>query len=427
MRGSGQGPERGGDIPEAVRLALEPLGRAFNAVCIYGPRHPRALHQMDMSQAEFQPLLASAGPLNINLTDGIIRVNGRGLAVPLPWMRMLKARMVSSQVEGFCITPQAGANSLFELLNLLATGRPGELNTLLEQNKIPGIGPSRIQIKAVSESETVIDKSEAGRVSGTALPKGMVLSQQSASSGVPVLDLDEGSASTEPELKSDMERGRGPDADQMGMSPRQFQNILAFIKGEEGSRPGPAIAGALNRAATDPEKLATLITEAAILKKSEMPADRSETLAEIVIGCLRRALDYVPPGPAVDTEEGGDISAQKSLLVLERLVLDKLRAHMGPVTADTQRRLKEALRHAGERMDAERAAARFMEARAELSVQEHQVITMMREHGPEAFTGTILERGLGSGDWQRLVIQARGAGLGGSGAGGGGGGEEEGG
>ena len=414
---SRHGADLSGDVPEVVRLALEPLGRAFNAVCIYGPRHPRTVHQLDASLSEFQPLIASAGPISINLADGKLRVNGREMPAPLPWMRMLKTRMTSSHVEGFCITPQAGTQGFSELLALLATGRPGELNDQLEQHRIPGVGPSRIQIRAVDASETVVDKAEAGREPGhgAVLPKGMVAGP--AAAGLPVLDLDEGAEPTAPLLEPGMDRSAERVADRLGMSPQQFQNIIAFIKGDEGSRPGPAISGALNRAATDPEKLATLITEAAILKKREMPAGRGETLADIVVGCLRRTLDHVHPAPAEDAGDEGDISAQKSLLVLERMVMDKLRAMMGPATADAQRRLKQALRQAGERMEADLTAVRFMEARAELSVQEQQVIHLMRERGPEAFQGTILERGLAPGDGQRLVIRA-----GGSGAGGGGGG-----
>lgn len=416
----------GGEISEAVQRALDPFGRALNAACIYGPRHARTRQWMDQAHEELQPILSGNEPLSFHLTDGIIYVNGRSLSRPAPWMRMLKARMVSGDVEGFEITAAAGIGELTELLEALATSRPGELKTKLQQNRIKGVVLSQVRMQAVSESEVVVDESVARAAAGSGIPgTGHGGPAPGAgSSGVGVLDLGEEAEGRAPARTFSPEEKLAQAASQMAIPPKQFQNIIAFIKGGAGPVAGSGVSGALNRAVTDPEKLATLITQAAVVGKSERPAGSGETLADIVVGCLRRTLDQVRPALSEEPEEPGAPSAQKSLLVLERMVTDKLRALMGPVNEETNRRIKAAIREVGEHVQVDRTALRFMEARSELTAQEQRLFALIREKGPDAFKGTAIERGLNATDWQELVVQAGaggGGGGGGFGAGGGGG------
>ncbi len=407
-----------GDIPDAVQRALDPFGRALNAACIYGPRHARTREWLDKAVGELQSVITATGPLNFNLVEGTVRVNGQALSQPAPWTRMLKARMVSGEVEGFGITSAAGIGEFTELFEALATGRPGELKARLEQGRIPGIRPSQLRIQAVSASEVVVDESVARAAAATASTHG----PEPAERGV--LDLGEENEGRTPPPDRTPEQQIAQAATDMGVSPRQFQNIIAFIKGGPESFPGPGVSGILNRAAADPERLASLITEAAVIRKNELPAGSGESLADIVVGCLRRTLDQVRPALSEETDDSGAPSGQKSLLVLERMVMDKLRALMGPVNAETNRRIKAAIREVGDHLQVDRTAMQFMDARATLTLQEQQLIALIRERGPDAFKGTAIERGLASEDWQKLVVQSgTGPGGGGQGPGGGGGGE----
>ena len=409
-----------GEIPEAVQSALDPLGRALNAACIYGPRHARTRQWLDQAFEELQPIIAANGPLNFNLVEGTVRVNGQALSQPAPWTRMLKARMVSGEIEGFSVTAAAGLGAFMELLEALATGRPGELKTRLEQGRIQGILPSQVRIQAIAATEVVVNESvarAASRAGATESAQG----REPAERGV--LDLGEEGEDKAPPSARTPEQRIAQSATDMGVSPRQFQNIIAFIKGGAEPLAGPGAAGVLHRAAADPERLAALITEAAVIRKHELPAGSGESLADIVVGCLRRTLDQVRPALGEETDDSGAPSAQKSLLVLERMVMDKLRALMGPVNAETNRRIKAAIRESGENAQVDRAALQFMDARATLTRQEQQLLALIRERGPDAFKGTAIERGLSAEDWQQLIVQS-GAGPGGGGKGQGGGGGE---
>jgi hypothetical protein len=417
-----------------VEALMPAFGKALNAACIYGPDHARTRQSIEEAYADFHTHIAKAGRFNVNLAEGAVRVEGHVPVRAPPWMRMLRARMVSAQLDGFCLLPRVTMQEFGGLITAIASSRPGELAESLKRGAFQGIQPSQIRLQAVSDTERVVaaDQQTGGNAAGGPGAAGGQPGTGSAGEAAPsahgLLDLEGVSATTA--VAEVPEPGRTTPED-AGFSPAQFQQIIAFIKGGESDRPGAGVSGALARAAADPEKLAALITEAAAVQRSQLPAGAKESMADIVIGCLRRTLDQVRPDLAAQeaADEEGTINAQQSLLLLEKLVVDRLRAMMGAPGPAALARIRGLMKEAADRMEADGVALQFMTHRSQLNEQEQKVLALLRAHGPEAFKGTVLEHGLSSADWQQLIVQSGraaggggGGGSGGAGAGSGGGG-----
>lgn len=401
-------------IPPRVEALLPAFGKALNAACIYGAGHARTRQAIEESYAAFHAQISAVGRFNINLSEGAVRVEGHLPPHPPPWMRMLRARMVSAKLDGFCLLPRVTMQEFGRLITAIASSRPGELAEELKKGVYQGVQPSQIRLCAVSDSETVVAAGQMprGGAEGGGKPGGGAAMPGTHG----LLDLEAGAETPAEPVRTAAGRTT---PEETGLSPAQFQQIIAFIKGGEGERPGTGVSGALARAATDPEKLAALITEAAVVQRSQLRADAGESMADIVIGCLRRTLDQVRPDLAAHEAEEGGVNVQQSLLLLEKLVVDRLRALMGPPGSSALSRIRALMKETSDRMEVDRVALRFMTHRSQLNEQEQKVLALLRAHGPEAFKGTLLERGLSSADWQQLIVQSgRAAAAAGSGTGG---------
>ena len=88
--------------------------------------------------------------------------------------------------------------------------------------------------------------------------------------------------------------GGGDDGDQDAGSEKpeataHVEKIIAFLKGEAASSEAPSAD--LEKLLSEPEKLGQLIMESAAIRQSAQSLDEGESLADIVIGCLRKTYE----------------------------------------------------------------------------------------------------------------------------------------
>lgn len=396
----------------ACRMMI-PVGRALNAACIYGAGHSRMRQVIEETYAEFHPLISIAQQLNVNVVEGRIRLDNVAPQVLTPFLRMLRTRMESISLDGFCITQDVTLSEFASLFSALASPKPNEFRQQLEAGTLRGITVSKYRYRAITDAQRVVDAAGGADVVGGGSSKraGLGGGCGQGVAGPHVLNLDQAeTASPAPEP------GRMT-PEEAGFSARQYQQIIAFIKGGVSERPGAGVTSGLTQAATDPERLASLIMEATILRKNESLSVPGESLADIVVGCLRRTVDHLRP-TLLSQSGGGPISAQKSLLVLEKLVLDKMRSLMGAPSPGAEDKIHAVLREMEGRLEADAVAFQFMEHHAALTEQERKIIHLLHTHGPDFFNGTVLEGGLPTEKWQQLLFQSGAAGGGSGGPGG---------
>ena len=224
--------------------------------------------------------------------------------------------------------------------------------------------------------------------------------------------------------------GDGADKSKKKNEPKptiQIDQIMAFLKGGPSSANNPPSSD-LQKMLSDPEKLGQLIMESVSIRQSAQSLDNGESLADIVIGCLRRTYDGLSEQKKYKSATG-KASLNKAMLLLEKTVVDKIRNSTGEDQPEVDQQILEALREAEEQRQVEILAARYAEQHKKISKAEMDILKYVREHGEEKARILLENSPVPEQEWNRLMVQGRQAGTGsgeGSGSDDGGGGGAEG-
>jgi len=184
------------------------------------------------------------------------------------------------------------------------------------------------------------------------------------------------------------------------------ENVLAFLKGNAG-KPDAATLDRIDEIASDTHKLVELIMKAADIREQAQSVVQGESLADVVVGSLRRVMQTVLKTPAAGTKKGRKQIA-KTLVMLEREMLDTLRAMAGDMDLDTMSTVSEAIRDIRSEVEIEDLADDYMKKRHAMERSEERVLRYMRTKGLEGVVDGELKRhlagdGLDDAEFQDLV------------------------
>jgi len=207
--------------------------------------------------------------------------------------------------------------------------------------------------------------------------------------------------------------GDGADKSKKKNEPKptiQIDQIMAFLKGDPSSADNPPSKD-LQDMLSDPEKLAQLIMESVSIRQSVQSLDNGESLANIVIGCLRRTYDGLSEQKKYNSPTG-KASLHKAMLLLEKTVVDKIRSSTGEDQPEVDKQILEALREAEEQRQVEILAARYAEQHKKISKAEMDILKYVREHGEEKARILLENSPVPEQEWNRLMVQGRQTGTG---------------
>ncbi len=352
----------------ALTNALNELSRTANIIATYGKNHPATRKTGETTFAAMQALFANRPQIVLGNFSGILTIDGDLIQASGTLLKSLERRLSRLQITGLRISKGTSAQELEQLAELLSHTEAADYANAIKDSALDHIALEDISFQAVREGQTVANTSDlAGMDAG----------------GVLVLDDDAGGSA-------------GPTANTV-----QVDQIVAFLKGDisiEDGNTGEELA----HAATDPETLGQMIMESVAIRQSASQLT-GESVSDIVLGCLRRTFDGLRTQPSFQTSDG-IASLQKSLLLLEESMLEKMRNLAGDACPELDRQIVQAVREMDETLGFELAARQYAEHRQAIKQNKEQLQAYLKTHAPEAAEELLQDSGLSETDWQNIVV-----------------------
>ena len=380
--------EEDGGIPEADDL-VRSMGLVFNNTFLYGSAHGVTKKAVEESFGFLTRILEQCEEIVFNTTDDGLLVNGRQIELKNPLMHTFLTHLAELEISSFSLTrgmSEIKFNDLIEVLN----AKPEELQTLggfaevVATVGLENVRASKVVYKRISEDELVTSKEE---FVNTAVQKaggmaGMKETQEGESKGI--------------------SEAKGTEGVNVG-------GILAFLKGDVSGQE-TSVAKDIQDVASDSNKLADLILHAAVVRQESPDIEGGESFGNLVVGCLRRAYDGLSKSPSIKTQKGKK-TLTKSLMLLEKDVLDKMREMAGEVTTKDEEAVSDVIEELATELKIDSLAAEYMKKRNAVDTSEERLLRFIKTKGADQIGNTALEEKLSEGGltpdgWQELLIKS---------------------
>lgn len=350
--------------------ALFSLGKALNLFSVYGENHPAAAEAMNESFDVFEKLLADRPEISLGAFQGMMTVDGQTVSVKGPLKKGLENRLVTLKITGLKIRRGIKSSEFRQLVVMLNQGDEASFKDVLSESGLEHIGSEETIYKAVRENEEVVGKGSGGKFS----------------------DLNDEIAAY---FEAQQQAASGPSV--------QVEQIVAFLKGDVGG--SQAVQDHMAEAINDPNKLAELILESTAVRQS-VSMLQGETLADVVLGCLRKTYDSLKLQPKFKGQEGQE-SLKKAMLLLERSILDRMRKFFGQSDPAQDQRIIKAIQSMNEDMDLEMLAASYMEQRHAVRQSTEKIVEYIQARGVHQARERLAGVDLSPEEWRQMVVQSK--------------------
>ncbi len=396
------------DSTVGLQEALNTFGKMLNIALIYGMDHPSIRAPLIETHLAFESALSEIPQVTIGLFNNTLTVNDKMITEYTIHLRALERRLVSLNIPHLVIRQGLSSEELGLLVAALCTANSKDGQSLTEKLEEAGLSYIKTEeVEYVAQHE------------GEYLTGGEGGEEESDGSGT----------GNDGEDAADEEK----DTEESEVAPAvHVEQIVAFLKGETASSEAPSAD--LQEMLSDPEKLGQLIMESATVRQSASALDGGESLADIVIGCLRNTYKDLSDQKKFKSARG-KASLNKAMLLLEKTVVEKIRNAVGEAQPEVDEQVLSALREMEEERQVDILAARYAEQQKKLTKAETDILRYAREHGEERARELLDAADVPENEWRRLMVRSRttsfgrgsggggkGDGSGGSGSGNGGGG-----
>jgi hypothetical protein len=332
-----------------IRDILMSIGRGLGTVGVYGPDHPSVELIVSQAHGALNETLKS-GQIAIGSFNGSLTVDEEPVEVHDIPIKTLEKRLVSMKVSHLVLHAGLSKEELKQLFSALCASSGEAMKESLAKSGLRHVEIEDVKYVTLREGEK-----KTGRDGG----------------------LDD-------------------------IPPAQVSQIVAFLKGQPSSENA---AESIKKAISDPEKLGQMILEAAAVRQSGVDVQNGESLADIVIGCLRRTYDGLRKEPEFRNVQG-KANLTKAMMLLEKTVLDKIHRSLGEKHPEIDRRIIKAIREMEEDRHFEVMAAHYSVQSEKLNTVENKIIDAIKAYGKEKAMEQLKNAGIPQKDWQRLMIQA---------------------
>ena len=384
------------DIQDVARN----LGQALNTAMFYGISHKMTEKVLATAFAGLQRLLSTRETLSFILVEDDLLIGDQPVDAKNALVSGFKRRMDALNIEHFDVTQGVAYAELAQLVCTLGmnpekvTGAGGFAQVLAD-HQVTHIKASFSSFQKVSENDIVLKKDD-------------LLQGLSAAVGG-------------------------------GTQPQALEQIVAFLKGDTGGQDEKDAAGAVaaeSSPAADAQKLADLILKAAEVAQQQAAVDGGESLADLVVGCLRREAKKIMAPTAMQTVKGRK-NAAKTLMLLEQNVLERLRAMAALHGEDAQQACEEIcgavtaeVGEMREDLTAESLVEEYAKKQQAAELAGRKINRYLKRHaadgGAEVLQEKLAAEGISPAKWKKMQISATPEKQGGNEPGTGGGGGTEG-
>ncbi|MBN1671620.1 MAG: hypothetical protein JXR37_11330 [Kiritimatiellae bacterium] len=377
--------ERAPRITPEIENLMRSIGQVFSNMSLYGVAHSITRSSVDTTYELLGRVLEGVKRINISMSEGRILIDGIPLELRNSLLIMLAKRLNDLEISAFTLGHGMSREEFANLIDLLSVApeqmrEMGQFADVVAERGLQHVQAEKVMYQQVSEGTVVVDKDELAK-------------KEVAAAAAPAID-----------------------------------QIVAFLKGDV-SADGDKAAAGLQNVASDADKLAELIMESAAVRQKDPNIGEGESLANIVVGCLRRTFQGLTKNPSARTQKGRK-AVKKTLFLLEKELLDKLRSFsQHGEDAEADRLIAQAMEEMQEEMEIDTLAADYMKKRKAAEQVEDRVRRFIKNRGETRLAETELEAKLRDGGltpdgWRELVVKSGAAPAAGMGGGAGPGGQD---
>jgi hypothetical protein len=369
------------DAQKDVCDLIQIMGQTLNMALLYGVNHKVTRSSLEITFTVTSKFIEFHKHIHFSIADGALLVNGETTS-DSPLAASFATRLTGLNLFSFTIEPGFSQDECIALFSLFMTP-PAKLDPAKSAAELlAGLGLTHIEAKSFSYRRISEDESDRGG----------------------------GPAAT----------GQEPPAAEPASDQPDLDNIMAFLK-DDAQADLSRSAADIRHLAGDTEKLAELILRAVEIRSSEANLAASESLTDLIVGCIQKVTQPILKDPAAKTQKGRK-HIKHSLLMLEKTLLERLRGLAGDqATHATEAMMDELV----EDLDMDAIASKYMKSRR-LAEKDSQKISRLIERASddpeqlEELRDRLADQGLTPEGWQELRVKlapAPNQGMGGTGSG----------
>ena len=338
------------EINPAVRNVLMALGRGLGSIAVYGTEHPSVKTIVTQTHEALQEALKN-GDVTIGSFNGGLTVDETPVEVSDIPIRTLEKRLVSMKVSHLVLHAGLSQEELQHLLSALCESSAEKMKETMAKTGSKHIALEEVKYVTLRDGEKKTGPGGGG--GGSEIPQA------------------------------------------------QVDQIIAFLKGEPGAAAGST---ELKKAISDPQKLGQMIMEAAAIRQKTAGVE-GESLADIVVGCLRRTYDGLCKESAFESAQGKATLA-KTMLLVEKTIMDKIRGPEGAESPGLDRRIMAGIRDMEKERQFDMLSTHYGEQCLKRDKTEKTLVELIKQVGPEKARKHLMASNIPAQDWKRLMAQS---------------------
>jgi len=430
-------PQSAGKAPEAEEL-VRSMGLIFTNTFLYGHAHGITKKAIKDGFDVLGRVLKSCEEIVFSITDDGLFVNGHIVEQKNPLIRKFITQLKSLEVNSFSIIRGMTWEKFEKLIDIMNTKpekikESGGFPRVVADSGLENVRAKAVVFQQISEDEVVVSheelkKADISRQVFEDWAAAFQRKQEAPVSDQQVAEVQEAAPKKEAKEVQEVELEKEAEEAATVDKSAKAVEILAFLKGDVSAK-DKNVLESVKEAASDAQKLSQLILQAAEIRQKAADLEGGESMADLVVGCLRRVFDGLSKDPAIKKTQKGKKDFSKNLMLLEKEVLDKLHAMSGKVSNEDFGAVSNTIEEMTDELKMDSLAVEYMKKREALEANEKRILRFIKSKGLEKIDDTDLqeklaEEGLPMDGWQELLVKS-GVGSGGGtgvGAGSGGGG-----
>ncbi len=329
------------DVLDIARALFEKIGAVVQTASLYGEKHRLTVETLAAALPLREKLAAANVEISVRVVDGELILNGLRQPKGTRFLQMFIDRLESHNFESFSLLPGLSEDEFVNLVDLLLTPPPAKGGPDMRE-ELAARGLEHIQAREavyvqIEEDETVVKKDDV------------------------------------------LGKGDGGEGGGESGAPRvEVQQIMAFLRGDvAGTKAG--VEEEFRRIAADPAKLAELLLDATAIRKSPSELSDGENLGDFLVGCLRRTFVKLRREPGAASIKGKK-ALRKTVILLEKEVLKRLRNMADQAPPDIEERVAAAFGEMQDAAEVEALAAEYTHRLRAFERSEQKLLKYLEKH-----------------------------------------------
>ncbi len=363
-----------GTNQKEIARALSAIGKALSVYTLYGFNHPLSEQTVETTYRDFCRFFDNCALLNIGTVAGRLVVEGLPLEESNSLIKGLERKFIALGITNLTLRSGLTLTDYTRLVELLHQADRAELDQAIRSSEIGNVSSEEdMEYHLIHKGEHPESWESGGDPSGNA-PE----AEEPAAS-----EEEKPAAPPEPAIN--------------------IEQIVAYLKGESESG-NPHVDAEVAKLASDPEKLGQLILESVVMRQAVSSLSETESLADVVLGCLRKTFDDLKHIDAFQ-KRSGKASMKKAMAVLEKSILDRLQKITGQPDPERDKKIHNAIKNMKMDIDMEGVLEKYTAQSDALQQSQNKIIRYVEKRGVEDAKNLLHADEIPDREWRKITVE----------------------